>query len=91
MIPHSAPNYTILISKIPTTTTSSSKTTPLSLNIMLLPRSTIATIQSFLSPPPDRSTVVALHESVDIFVTHVALKNKRDNLARTENKKGAKS
>ena len=53
---------------------------------MLLPRSSVAAIQSFLSPPLDRATVVALHESLDIFLARVALQNKRDDLARTREK-----
>ena len=88
MIPQSAPNYTIFISKNSDNNHSSSKSTPLSLNIMLLPRSTIAAIQSFLSPPLDRLTAVALHESVDLFLARVALQNKRGNLAREREQEG---
>ena len=48
---------------------------------MLLPRRTIAAIQSYLSPPLDRSTVVAVYEAIDIFVARIALQNKRSDLA----------
>ena len=83
MIPQSAPTYTILISKIPTTTTSSSTSTPLSLIIMILPCSTNSAILSFLSPLTDRLIVLALHDSIDIFLAHIVLQNKYNDLTCT--------
>ena len=48
---------------------------------MLLPRHIIATIQRYFSPLLDRSTIVAMHDAIDIFVDCIALRNKCSDLA----------